>query len=114
MRDHFQEALVTGYEGLIPAMNCHTDDRHVLAAAVRCEADAIVTNNTKDFPTASLEPYGIERLTVDEFLLHQFSLDKALVREKVADLAEVREWDQAMLLQRLSLMAPDFVKLIRA
>jgi hypothetical protein len=31
MRDHFQEALVTGYEGLIPAMNCHVDDRHVLA-----------------------------------------------------------------------------------
>ena len=46
MRTNFEEALVTGYESLIPAMTCHEGDRHVLAAAVRCDADAIVTNNT--------------------------------------------------------------------
>ena len=34
MRRHFEEAIVTGYENLVPAMNCHLDDRHVLAAAM--------------------------------------------------------------------------------
>lgn len=85
MRSKFEEALVTGYEGLIPAMNCHNDDRHVLAAAVRCEADAIVTSNRKDFPLEAVEEFGIEILGVDEFLVHQYTLDGDLVKEKLAE-----------------------------
>jgi predicted nucleic acid-binding protein len=112
MRTHFEEALVTGYENLIDAMKCHPEDRHVLAAAVRCEADAIVTNNSKDFPKPALEPYGIERLTVDEFLLHQLSLNDSLVREKLSELSEIRQFEGLM--DRLSLIAPVFTKTMRS
>jgi predicted nucleic acid-binding protein len=42
MRDSFPEAMVTGYEELIDAMKNDAKDRHVLAAAVRCSAHAIV------------------------------------------------------------------------
>lgn len=57
MRKHFPESSVSGYECLAPSMKCHEDDRHVLAAAVRCEAGAIVTNNRKHFPNVALAPF---------------------------------------------------------
>ena len=113
MRSNFEEALVTGYEGLIPSMKCHDDDRHVLAAAVRCEADAIVTNNSKDFPDHALQEFGIERLGVDDFLLHQHTLDSLLVREKLNELVQIRNWGMGNMLQRLSIFAPRFVDLVR-
>jgi hypothetical protein len=49
IRRHFGEAWVEGYEDLIPSMTKHEKDRHVLAAAVRCGAETIVTYNLKDF-----------------------------------------------------------------
>jgi len=33
-------------------MTNHPKDRHVLAAAVRCNAEVIVTHNVKEFPRA--------------------------------------------------------------
>ncbi|CAM2921705.1 PIN domain-containing protein [Skermania piniformis] len=51
MRSAFgAEALVDGFDGLIDRMLCHPKDRHVLAAAVHENADALVTFNLKDFP----------------------------------------------------------------
>lgn len=72
---HFPEALVNGYEDLIPSMKTDPKDAHVLAAAIRGGAHAIVTDNVRDFPLNALKPYGIERLTAAEFLLHQYHLD---------------------------------------
>jgi predicted nucleic acid-binding protein len=37
------------------AMTNDPKDRHVLAAAVACSADTIITTNTKDFPPAATE-----------------------------------------------------------
>ena len=51
MRTAFPEAAVSGYESLMPAMKNDHKDRHVLAAAVKCGAQTIVTFNLKDFPT---------------------------------------------------------------
>jgi hypothetical protein len=53
------EEEARGYESLIPAMTNDPKDRHVLAAAaaVRANAELIVTANLKDFPAASVEPY---------------------------------------------------------
>jgi len=43
IRKYFGEAWVEGYEDLIPSMTNHEKDRHVLAAAVRCGAETIVS-----------------------------------------------------------------------
>jgi predicted nucleic acid-binding protein len=75
MEAAFEDAMVTGYEDLIPAMKNDPKDRHVLAAAVRTGAHAIITNNKKHFPAELLEPYGLECCSGDEFLVHQYHLD---------------------------------------
>jgi predicted nucleic acid-binding protein len=55
------DCLVTGYEPLINGLTLpDPDDRHVLAAAIRCSAQVIVTANLDDFPAAALEPFNIE------------------------------------------------------
>ena len=45
----FEDAMIAGYEDLIPAMRNDAKDRHVLAAAIRTSADVIVTNNKRHF-----------------------------------------------------------------
>jgi len=83
MKAAFEDAEVTGYESLVPAMTNEPDDRHVLAAAVHCGSHAIVTENVKHFPPQSLDPYGIELMTADEFLVNQFHLDPGNVLAKL-------------------------------
>ncbi len=79
MRTHFEDALVEGYEPLIELMENDEKDRHVLAAAVRANAAAIVTNNVKDFPSTSTAPYGIAVVTADEFVIDQLDLAPGVV-----------------------------------
>jgi predicted nucleic acid-binding protein len=44
MEQAIPDVLVSGYEGLIPGLTLpDPDDRHVLAAAIRCQAGVIVT-----------------------------------------------------------------------
>ena len=74
MRRHFPEAMVTGYESLVPAMTNHEGDRHVLAAAIKGRADIIVTSNVKHFPRASYEAYDIDVQKPDDFLCHQYDV----------------------------------------
>ena len=51
MNTHVRDCLVTGYEPLIGGLSLpDPDDRHVLAAAIRSQADLILTFNLKDFP----------------------------------------------------------------
>lgn len=74
------DALVTGYESLVAGLTLpDLGDRHVLAAAIRAGAQIIVTHNLKDFPSESLDPYGIEAMHPDEFLEYQFGLRANLV-----------------------------------
>lgn len=71
----FPEAAVTGYRSLIDGLTCDPKDRHVLAAAVRAAAGAIVTHNVDDdFPVVSVEPYEIEVIHPDTFLLDLLDL----------------------------------------
>jgi len=73
-------AKVIGYEGLIPSIMLPDEgDRHVVAAAIRAGADAIITFNIRDLPYASLSAYDIDAQHPDDFLLHQFGLDEPLV-----------------------------------
>jgi hypothetical protein len=74
------DCLVQGYEELIPALTLPDEnDRHVLAAAIACGADAIITNNLKDFPEQALAHYNIEPQHPDEFIHHQIGLNNAAV-----------------------------------
>ncbi len=71
------DCLVTNYERLANSIELpDADDRHVVAAAIVGHADAIVTFNTKDFPEAVLQPYGIEVQHPDEFVMNQLQLQK--------------------------------------
>ena len=55
------------------------NDRHVLAAAIKCNAAVIVTYNLEDFPNAALKPYDIDSQDPDTFICHLLDLNPALV-----------------------------------
>ena len=75
MDRHAVDALVTGYEDLIPVLHLpDPDDRHVLAAAIRGHANVIVTMNLRDFPSEIVGSFGIEAQHPDEFVLHLLDL----------------------------------------
>lgn len=75
MTQAFREALVDGFDDLIPVMRNDEKDRHVLAAAVKCNANSIVTDNRRHFPPEALGPYGLECKTAEESLEDQYHLD---------------------------------------
>ena len=85
MRDAFPHAEVEGHEQLIDAMRNDPKDRHVLAAAVRAGASAVVTANLKDFPPAALQPYGVEPVHPDDFLLDLLDLDEPTVLQVLVE-----------------------------
>lgn len=65
-----RDCLVADYEHLIDDLRLpDPNDRHVLAAAIQCKAEAIVTFNLKDFPDAALRKYGVIAVEPDDFLL---------------------------------------------
>ncbi|MDR2208676.1 MAG: PIN domain-containing protein [Azoarcus sp.] len=74
------DGLVDGYEELIAELTLpDPNDRHVLAAAIRCRASVIVTFNQRDFPSKVLASYGVESQHPDEFAENLFDLDAAAV-----------------------------------
>lgn len=74
------DALVTQFESLIDGITLpDPKDCHVLAAAIKCGAQLIVTANLKDFPQEQLAPYAIDALHPDQFIEQQFGLNQATV-----------------------------------
>ena len=116
MRSQFPEALVTGYEALIPAMTNHPGDRHVLAAAVRANASVIVTWNVKDFSEAARAPYDIDLQTPDTFLSHLWHLAPdhivSVLKEQAAPLTKP-PMTPLQVLDTLAKTLPDFADLAR-
>ena len=73
MDAHVRDALVSGYEELIPAIQLpDPDDRHVVAAATRGDADVVVTANLKDFPASALAAHGLKVEHPDGFLVRLY------------------------------------------
>jgi len=65
----FPDALVNNYEGLIKSLDLpDLKDRHVLAAAIKTNANIIVTNNLQDFPKEILDSFGLSAKSADDFL----------------------------------------------
>ncbi len=109
---HFADAWVEGYESFIPAMANHPKDRHVLAAAVVCGAQTIVTFNLRDFPADALAPWNIEAQSPDEFLIHQYHLDPAMIAAVLGEQAARHGgWERLMAIHDKSV--PEFVSLLR-
>jgi hypothetical protein len=74
------DSVVTGHEGLISGLDLpDPNDRHVLAAAIRCGASVIVTFNLKDFPAEALFRFGIEAQHPDEFVDNLMDLNMGAV-----------------------------------
>lgn len=65
----FPDALVENYEPLIRGLELpDKKDCHVLAAAIKTNANVIVTNNLKDFPAEYLATFGLSAMNADDFL----------------------------------------------
>lgn len=70
------DCLVENYDWMIDSLELpDPNDRHVLAAAIKSQADVIVTNNLKDFPEEALSKFDIEAQSPDTFLSHLFDLN---------------------------------------
>jgi predicted nucleic acid-binding protein len=88
MREAFGDALVTGWEELLPGIHLpDEDDQHVVATAIRGNADAIITANLNDFPATALGPLGLEAVHPDAFLLDQVDLSPPTVVQVIQEQA---------------------------
>ncbi|WP_445396879.1 PIN domain-containing protein [Zobellella sp. An-6] len=88
-----RDAKVEGFEALIETISLpDPNDRHVVAAALKVNADAIVTYNLKDFPAPYLmEHFGLEVIHPDDFFRYQFDLNAGLaVKAFQAQLAALK------------------------
>jgi len=76
LQNAFPEAMVDVTLGFEQGLTCDPKDRHVLAAAIVGGCKVIVTQNTKDFPKSSTQPFGIRAVSPGMFLLDLFHLDR--------------------------------------
>ncbi len=69
MENALPDAKIIQYEQHIQGLDLpDKNDCHVLAAAIEINANVIVTQNLRDFPSAVLEPHGVVALNPDDFV----------------------------------------------
>jgi hypothetical protein len=113
MREFFPGSIVKNYEPLVAQMKNHPKDRHVLAAAVACRADYVVTFNLKDFPSEDANTHKTAVIGPSEFLKRLCVPDRGVVEERLRDQAAGVGVPFHDLLDRLSALVPGFVSAIR-
>lgn len=108
----FPEATIDDYSGFLK--ECHNDqkDRHVLAAAIRCRADVIVTSNLRHFPSAALEPHGLTAESPARFLAGLWKQKPEVVLSKLDDIARDRNRARKETLKVLRKTVPGFVEVV--
>jgi predicted nucleic acid-binding protein len=90
MIDAVPDCLVSGHEPLIDGLQLRdSDDRHVLAAAIKSGAQVIVTAD-KDFTADALAPWSIEAKQPDDFVLDQIEINDRVVWGCVQQIANAR------------------------
>src|SRR5579863_1366523 len=113
MREFFPDSDVENYEPLFADMENHPKDRHVLAAAVACHADYLVTFNLRDFPSKIAGKYGIAVIGPSEFLKRLATLDRDVVEARLREQAAAIAIPFQGLLDRLAASVPAFVSIMR-
>jgi hypothetical protein len=92
MDAHVLDALVEGYEHRIEDITLpDVDDRHVVAAALHCGAQVIVTANLRDFPESVLAPLGLVAEYPDAFLCRVMNESKELALSAFVELCANRK-----------------------
>jgi len=77
MEKKFEDATVTDFDHHITTIQIpDPDDRHVVACAIQCEAEIIVTKNLKDFPTEELAKYNLIAQHPDDFICDLIRMNK--------------------------------------
>ncbi|BBY99447.1 PIN domain-containing protein [Mycolicibacterium fallax] len=93
MNNAFEDALVTGWEPLEDRITGMADDndRHIVAAAIQGNAEAIVTDNVRDFPNQALEPWGLHAISTSDFLLDLLDLSQGAVIGALIEMSDKRK-----------------------
>ncbi|MGA8165544.1 MAG: hypothetical protein WB791_11105 [Waddliaceae bacterium] len=84
MEDAVPDCLVSNYDSIENSLELpNPNDRHVLAAAIHCGSNFLLTENLRDFPQSILSHHYIHAVTVDTFLSsimeqYQYELRRAL------------------------------------
>lgn len=119
MNESFPGAMVSDFADIESGLELpDPDDRHVLAAALRAQTDAIVTANLRDFPASTMGRFDVEVITPDDFLLNQLDMRSpvvidALTAQAAATRNPARSLDDVLTaLARAG--APAFVDEVRA
>jgi len=87
MHKAFPDALVSRYDSLIEKVELpDPNDRHVLAAAIKINANVIVTFNLKDFPEKILNQYNLRAIHPDDFLVDIIDLNPTISCEAFREL----------------------------
>jgi predicted nucleic acid-binding protein len=82
MNNTFPDAEVHDFEEMIDFVELpDPNDRHVVAAAIKSKANAIITFNKKDFPNDYLSPYNLVAYDPDAFITLLDELSSEIVRE---------------------------------
>ena len=80
MNRHFIDACIYDHEEMVPSLILpDPKDRHVLAAAIKSQAELIITYNLKDFPEKSISQLGISALHPDNFVVRLFDFEPSKV-----------------------------------
>lgn len=79
INEAFPHALVKNYSTLIENLQLPDEnDNHVLAAAIKTNANLIITNNLKDFPENYVAKFGLKAKSPDDFITDIIDLNPGL------------------------------------
>ncbi len=104
----FPEAIIEGFEHILPVLKNSEKDRHVLAAAIQGGVSVIITFNLKDFPEATLQPWKVVAVHPQDYLLTLYSMNPGVVLTKVAEIATARGQEMQDVLIHLGKSLPTF------
>lgn len=87
MKEHFADAVVTGWEPLEGTFGLpDPNDEHVVAAAVLARAGVIVTENLRHFPAARL-PADLQVLSAAQFAFNTVAVDPGTAARAVTEIS---------------------------